>query len=258
MVSLEQTLAETLSVSISQLRFTLCLFGTIPVSWVQRQIRPISAAHLFAFISGLLLVYLPFGTEVLHLVPPLFVTFCSLKFAPGRCARIVWSLCFPYVIALHFVNASGMAWQDGAMDATGALMILFLKLASVAQCRQNAILAKDLNVKWTNYEKEHLVLESPTLLEFLSYLFSFGNLLSGPFLEFSEYKQYVERRGVWKEKLPSRWGVFFSRLVKMCGTLILLVSIGMKYQHTLFFTESYIESNLVEKSVQNRSKLNPN
>lgn len=247
MVSLEQTLAQTLSVSTSQLRFTLCLFGTIPVSWVQSQIQSVTSAHFFAFFSGLLLVYLPFGAEVLHLVPPIIVTFCSLKLSPGKCARIVWSLCFPYVIALHFLNASGMAWQVGSMDATGALMILFLKLVSLAQCRQNAIHAKDANVKWTNYEKEHLIVESPTLLEFLSYLFSFGNLLSGPFVEFSEYKQYVERRGVWKEKLPSRWGVFFCQLVKMCGTLSLLVSIGLKYQYTLLFTESYTESNLVEK-----------
>lgn len=36
------------------------------------------------------------------------------------------------------MNASGAAWQDGALDATGALMILFLKLAAIAQCRQDA------------------------------------------------------------------------------------------------------------------------
>ena len=34
------------------------------------------------------------------------------------------------------MNASGAAWQGGAMDATGALMILFLKLVAIAECRQ--------------------------------------------------------------------------------------------------------------------------
>lgn len=39
MISSEQELAQALAVSVAQLRFTLCLFASIPVCWLQAQIR---------------------------------------------------------------------------------------------------------------------------------------------------------------------------------------------------------------------------
>ncbi len=39
--------------------------------------------------------------------------------------------------------------------------------------------------------KLHLM---PSLLEFFSYVFAAGNLLAGPFFEFRDYIEYIERR----------------------------------------------------------------
>ncbi len=38
----------------------------------------------------------------------------------------------------------------------------------------------------------------------MSYLFGMGNLLAGPFYEFTDYKQFIELKGVSSES--SSWG----------------------------------------------------
>lgn len=41
-----------------------------------------------------------------------------------------------------------------------------------------------------------MLLQCPSLIEFFGYTFCFGHLLSGPFTEFKDYKDYIERKGV--------------------------------------------------------------
>lgn len=61
----------------------------------------------------------------------------------------------------------------------------------------------------------------PSLIEYFGYLFACGNLLAGPFYEYSDYHDYVARRGSYTAPLPGPWlpglarlamGVFFMAL----------------------------------------------
>jgi len=243
----EVEVAQWLAISTSQLRFTICLFACIPVAWLQRQIRHVAGAHLFAVVTGLLLIYYPFGNGVLHVVPPILITFTALHLVPRYCGTVVWLLCFPHLIYLHFVNASGAAWQDGAMDATGALMVLFLKLTAIAECRQDSEnIAKTFKTA-TDYQKQNMIYKSPSVLEFLSYVFCFGHLLSGPFTEFKDYKNFIEGKGLWAEKLPPRGIPFLLSFLQCIACLMLFVFVGMHYSYTLYFTDEFASASLAEK-----------
>jgi lysophospholipid acyltransferase len=48
----------------------------------------------------------------------------------------------------------------------------------------------------TPYQAAHRLTSLPNPLEFASFVFSLGNLLAGPYLEFSEYKQFIDSTGV--------------------------------------------------------------
>lgn len=58
-------------------------------------------AHLFAVVTGLLLIYFPFGSGVLHVVLPILITFAALHLVPRRCGTVVWCLCFPHLIYMY-------------------------------------------------------------------------------------------------------------------------------------------------------------
>ena len=74
------------------------------------------------------------------------------------------------------------------------------------------------------YQQAHKLTRMPSPLEWFSYLFACGNLLSGPHFELSTYLEYVERRGVWDPKkeppIPSPLMAGLQRLCKASFCLV--------------------------------------
>ncbi len=54
------------------------------------------------------------------------------------------------------------------------------------------LLLQDLNPG----QLERRVVKMPSPLEYLSFVFCLGNLLGGPYLEYSDYHQFMESTGV--------------------------------------------------------------
>ena len=50
--------------------------------------------------------------------------------------------------------------------------------------------------KMTPHQVEHALSHLPSPLQFLSYVFSLGNLLAGPAVEYVKYEEFVEHEGV--------------------------------------------------------------
>ena len=134
-------------------------------------------------ITGLALIYYPFGFGCIHSVLPSLLTYLAILLAPSKCGHVAWLSCFPYLIYLHVVSASGENWQLGLLDFTACQMTLVLKLISIAVARQDGWWSKRKGVDLSPYQAEHAIDKSPSLLQFLSFVFGLGNLLSGPYLE---------------------------------------------------------------------------
>jgi hypothetical protein len=61
------------------------------------------------------------------------------------------------------------------------------------------------------YQRTHHIAALPSFLEYLSYVFCFGNLLAGPVIEYKDYQDFINLRGLWDPKAVRRvpvWGAF--------------------------------------------------
>jgi len=210
----EQAAAGAIGLSIDQLRFTLALFSSVLIGLGIRLFKSPAARHLYSLSTGFFLVYYPFGFGVIHALPPSALVYLALVLAPGSCGTASWLICFPYLIYLHVVNASGEAWQAGQMDFTGCEMVLVLKLISLAVARQDHYVATRKKRELSGYAADHAVSSSPSPLHFLSYVFGLGNLLAGPYVEYVDYDSFINLKGVWSPSaakpmpsaaLPSMW-----------------------------------------------------
>jgi lysophospholipid acyltransferase len=181
--------------------------------------QPKTARHLYSFLTGLALVYYPFGSSSLHALPPALITYAVVKLVPRKCGTLAWLVNFPYLLCLHAANASGLSWNSGELDFTGGQMVLTLKLIALAMCVQDAQRAADAAAAaeggsggspsktrrdapattdvLTRYQAAHAIPACPPLLDYLGFCFCFGNLLGGPFLEYSDYSTFAARQGVW-------------------------------------------------------------
>ncbi|GIL46654.1 hypothetical protein Vafri_3591 [Volvox africanus] len=189
----EEQLSVATGLSHSQFRFTVALFSSLLLVAGIRLFRNTTLRHLYSMVTGVGIIYYPFGSGIIHVFPMAFAAYLALLLAPRRAGAIAWCTVFPYLIYLHVVNASGESWKTGNMDFTGGAMVAVLKLVSICVCRQDSFRKnkEDLNA----YQAAHQLVSTPTPLEFLSYLFGLGNLLAGPFFEFSEYKEFIELKG---------------------------------------------------------------
>lgn len=48
----------------------------------------------------------------------------------------------------------------------------------------------------SEYAATHAVEAVPNPLEYLSFIFGLGNLLAGPYLEYVDYRDFLEQKGV--------------------------------------------------------------
>ncbi|KAG2485077.1 hypothetical protein HYH03_016174 [Edaphochlamys debaryana] len=194
----EQQAATATGLSLSQFRFTLALFSTVLLAPGIRLFRSPTLRHLYAIITGVLIIYYPFGSGIIHVAPMAVAAYVALLLVPRYAGVLSWCTVFPYLIYLHVVNASGESWKSGDMDFTGGAMVAVLKLISICVCRQDSFRKnkEDLN----SYQSAHQLTRCPSPLEFLSYLVGMGNLLAGPFFEFSDYKAFIELKGPWDPK----------------------------------------------------------
>uniref|UniRef100_A0A5B6ZQ79 Putative lysophospholipid acyltransferase 1 n=1 Tax=Davidia involucrata TaxID=16924 RepID=A0A5B6ZQ79_DAVIN len=210
-------MASAIGVSVPVLRFLLCFVVTIPVSFLWRLVPggP-TAKHLYSAASGALLSYLSFGfSSNLHFLVPMLLSYASMLLYRRRCGPITFFLGFGYLIGCHVYYMSGDAWKEGGIDATGALMVLTLKVISCA-INYNDGLLKEEGLR--EAQKKNRLLKLPSLIEYLGYCLCCGSHFAGPVYEMKDYLEWTEKRGIWmrsdKQSSPSPYGATVRALIQ--------------------------------------------
>ncbi|KAL2238177.1 lysophospholipid acyltransferase 1 [Sesamum indicum] len=212
-----ESMASAIGVSVSVLRFLLCFIATIPVSFFHRFVPGgATARHLYAAATGAILSYLSFGfSSNLHFLVPMLLGYASMLLYRKYCGIITFFLAFGYLIGCHVYYMSGDAWKEGGIDATGALMVITLKIISCA-INYNDGLLKEEDLR--EAQKKNRLLKLPSILEYFGYCLCCGSHFAGPVYEMKDYLEWTERKGIWqpteKGLTPSPYWATFRALVQ--------------------------------------------
>lgn len=211
------SMASAIGVSVPVLRFLLCFAVTIPVGFVRRFVPggP-SLKHIYAASSGAILSYLSFGfSSNLHFLVPMLISYVSMLLFRSRCGLITFVSALGYLIGCHVYYMSGDAWKEGGIDATGALMVLTLKVISCAMNYNDGLL-KEENLR--EAQRKNRLLKLPSLLEYFGYCLCCGSHFAGPVYEMKDYLEWTEGKGIWmsseKGKSPSPYGATVRALLQ--------------------------------------------
>lgn len=210
------SMAAAIGVSVPVLRFLLCFVATIPVSFLWRLVPGRLGKHLYAAGSGALLSYLSFGfSSNLHFLVPMLLGYASMVLFRSRCGIVTFCLGFGYLIGCHMYYMSGDAWKEGGIDATGALMVLTLKVISCA-INYNDGLLKEEGLR--EAQKKNRLTELPSLIEYFGYCLCCGSHFAGPVFEIKDYLDWTEGKGIWgyskKGPSPSPYGATVRALLQ--------------------------------------------
>ncbi|XP_052176318.1 lysophospholipid acyltransferase 1-like [Diospyros lotus] len=212
-----EAMASAIGVSVPVFRFLICFLATLPVSFLWRVVPggpPVR--HLYAGVSGAVLSYFSFGfsSNVLFLVPML-LGYGSMLLYRRRCGVLTFFLGFAYLIGCHVYYMSGDAWKEGGIDATGALMVLVLKVISCAINYNDGLLKEE---DLSEAQKKNRLLKLPSLVEYIGYCLCCGSHLAGPVYEMKDYLDWTEGKELWarseKGLLPSPYGATVRALIQ--------------------------------------------
>mmetsp|Transcript_35415 Transcript_35415/g.89650 ORF Transcript_35415/g.89650 Transcript_35415/m.89650 type:complete len:497 (-) Transcript_35415:257-1747(-) len=198
----ELQLMDMLSLHKDQLRFTIALVASVLVGMGFQLFRSPTLRHLYSYASGLALLYYVWGACVLHAFIPAALTYAAMLAAPRSCGALAWLINFPYLLYMHIASPNHYDAAAGALDFTGCMMVLVLKLISVAHCYQDFRVRKkeDMN----DFQQAHALHALPGMLPFASFVFGGGNLLAGPYVEYTEYDDWVNHKGVFDPRAKKR------------------------------------------------------
>ncbi|XP_057977084.1 lysophospholipid acyltransferase 1 [Malania oleifera] len=211
-------MAAALGVTSAVFRFLACFLATVPVAFLRRLVPGVLPRHIFSAASGALLSYLSFGASSnLHFLVPMLLGYASMVLYRRRCGIITFLIGFGYLIGCHVYYMSGDAWKEGGIDATGALMVLTLKVISCA-INYNDGLLKEEGLR--EAQKKNRLLKLPSLIEYFGYCLCCGSHFAGPVYEMKDYLEWTE--GKWistpsdKEPSPSPspYGATFRALIQ--------------------------------------------
>ncbi|KAJ4713014.1 lysophospholipid acyltransferase 1-like [Melia azedarach] len=240
MVDLDmESMAGAIGVSVPVLRFLLCFVTTIPVSFLSRFIPSRIGRHVYSAGSGAFLSYLSFGfSSNLHFLVPMLLGYLSMVLFRAKCGIITFFLGFGYLIGCHVYYMSGDAWKEGGIDATGALMVLTLKVISCA-INYNDGLLKEENLR--EPQKKNRLIQLPSLIEYCGYCLCCGSHFAGPVYEMKDYLEWIERKGMWSGPWPSPYGATLRALLQAGFCMALYLYLVPHYPLSRFMEPIYQE-----------------
>ncbi|XP_054824577.1 lysophospholipid acyltransferase 1-like isoform X1 [Prosopis cineraria] len=208
------SMAGAIGVSVPVLRFLLCFVATIPVSFLARFVPGSLLKHLYSAGTGALLSYVSFGfSSNLHFLVPMLAGYASMILCRPRCGIITFFLGFGYLIGCHVYYMSGDLWKEGGIDATGALMVLTLKVISCAINYNDGLLTEE---GLREAQKKNRLIRLPSLIEYFGYCLCCGSHFAGPVFEMKDYLDWAEGKGLWSTsaKGPSPYGATIRALLQ--------------------------------------------
>ncbi|KAH9777694.1 Lysophospholipid acyltransferase 1 [Citrus sinensis] len=138
----------------------------------------------------------------------------------------------------HVYYMSGDAWKEGGIDATGALMVLTLKVISCA-INYNDGLVTEENLR--EAQKKNRLTRLPSLIEYIGYCLCCGSHFAGPVYEIKDYLEWTERKGIWSGPWPSPYAATLRAILQAGVCMALYLYLVPQYPLTRFTEPIYQE-----------------
>jgi len=203
-------LSEAIGFDQETLSYTLGMFLCYPLGIIMAMLPYGKVKHLFSFLLGAFLIQFTIGTQWIHHMITVVISYLLLLILPRKYSKTIipWFIML-YMTAGHlhrqFINYLG--WD---LDFTGTQMVLTMKLYSLAyNLYDGERLAKGTEDRAAKKCANVSVTEMPSFIEYLGYTFNFSTILAGPSFEFKIYKSACDGTNLYDKngkplgKIPS-------------------------------------------------------
>lgn len=240
-----EPLSETVGVGVDKVNFVLCIFSALPLSFIYKTFFPAGNVSkqvrtLVPLLIGFLFCFFCFGRAVKHLLANCLISYALMYLTPPKHVhKVVFAFSMGYLLWIHFYR--WLLLTAYYLDVTGPIMVAVQKITLLAFSIHDGKGRKkeDLNES----QRKEAVTEIPSLLDYMSYIFNFQTVLTGPANTYSDWAAFVNGTHLQKDKdgkLPSSTGVALRKFAESLIYLYLVVFYVSVYVPEVIAKEEYL------------------
>ena len=189
-----QNLAESLSKVIgapaNQLSLIITMLCVIPFCFLNYLIHGKQARLIYSLVLGFLFQISIYKYNSIHIFISAISTYLFIEYFGRKCsAYYVFILSLVYLSYLHIKRLFDDYGEWKADDPTTIYMMSICKFSSLAFSYEDG--AKDLKDMKNAHHREYRIVEKPTFLEVLSFIYFYPTSIIGPSIEFKDFINFI-------------------------------------------------------------------
>lgn len=229
-----QSLIELIqSFPIDQLRLVLMFILSYPLALLFQKLESRNSRLVFSLVPGLLIQFIMYGTQIYNLAFAHGVFFLLIQIFPrGKVARYFIGFLILQLSLIHIRRILDNALWN--MDISLVYMISFSKWMSFVL---NYSDGEDLDNSGNT--KNPYSIKQFTIVEYLAYIHFFPSCIVGPFFEFSDFQQFINKSDKYSNVIST---TKHSLLKFLTGLLVIAFWVNISNFSSADFLVSYLKT----------------
>ena len=188
---LGEYLSKIIGVPASQIVLILTMLSIIPFCFLNYLIHGKYARLIYSLVIGLLFQFSIYKYNIKHTFISAIFTYIFIRYYGRKVtAYYVFIFSFLHLTYLHlkrmFIDYGGWSIDD----PTTIYMMSICKFSSLAFSYEDG--GKDESELKNNHHKEYRIIEKPTLLEVLSFIYFYPTAVIGPSIEYKDFINFIK------------------------------------------------------------------
>ncbi|GMT04552.1 hypothetical protein PENTCL1PPCAC_26726, partial [Pristionchus entomophagus] len=230
-----QGVADIVGVTVDRVNFVSCMFLSIPLAIIYHRYlgeASIRTRKIYPLVIGLAYCWFCFGEATKHLLANTLTCYALMHISPPQYIhKIVFIFSMSYLTWVHFYRWIYVDFFS--IDLTGPFMVSVQRMTTLAFSLHDGRVKKDEEL--SPLQKREAIREVPDLLSYMSYLFHFQAVLTGPLSFYTDYIHLVNKTHVpidSKGNKPDATAEAWSKLYKSFVFLALVALVDPHFPIT--------------------------
>ena len=220
---LRDNVAESISKVIgapgSQIALIMSMLSIIPFCFINYLIHGKTIRLIYSLVLGLIFQISIYKLKFIHILIPAIFTYLFIKyFGRKYSAFYVFVFTLLYLSYLHIKRLFEEYGEWRGDDVTIIYMMTISKYSSLAFSYEDG--GKDINELKNSHHKEYRIVEKPTLLEVLSYVYFYPTSIVGPSIEFKDFINFINETDCYSRLNENLLYIFFNGFKYFVGSFV--------------------------------------
>ena len=180
-----------------QLSLIVTMLSVIPFCFINYLIHGYYPRLIYSLVLGVFFQYSIYYNNSVHILITAIVTYAFIQYF-GRKKSAFYVLIFS-LLYLSFLHIKRIFYEYGEWrgdDPTTIYMMSICKFSSIAFSYEDG--GKDIKELKNKHHQEYRIIQKPTLLEVLSFIYFYPTSIIGPSIEFKDFINFINEKDCYQ------------------------------------------------------------